>query len=261
MSDIRIGLIEFVNSYPFRLIDPPLGTRLILCTPREMRRQMEAGQLDVTLLPTGAMIAAHAYRPIGAYSIGTTGRVLSLNLFSRRPMREIVGEKRPTFLTVASVTTARLVQLLCKLEFGEFPNLTAERDRADAVLLIGDEAMDDAQSEARYPCHRDVSQWWFEQTGLPFVFARWVATEAVPNDAIDRLCGWLAACVTVSMTRRGREMLVEYAESFGWPTMRTELYFDLLQLQLSEEHLKGIEEFTRLAHLYGTASARDENGC
>jgi len=47
--------------------------------------------------------------------------------------------------------------------------------QADAVLVIGDRAMHPDSYRPAFQSDWDLGQAWFEETGLPFVFAMWVA--------------------------------------------------------------------------------------
>jgi chorismate dehydratase len=58
---------------------------------------------------------------------------------------------------------------------------------ADAVLLIGDRAMH--SPEESFVEVIDLGQFWYDWTGLPFVFAMWVARREVNTEGVDEaLC-------------------------------------------------------------------------
>jgi chorismate dehydratase len=103
---------------------------------------------------------------------------MSVKLFSRVPAERI----QTLALDEGSRTSAALVRILLMEKYGTSPRLeplpigaTLGDTRADAVLLIGDRAI---QSPAgRFAEVWDLGDEWVRWTGLPFVFAMWVARE------------------------------------------------------------------------------------
>lgn len=76
--------------------------------------------------------------------------------------------------------TAALVQVLLARRYNIRPSLQSfkidaavDSVQADAVLMIGDRAMNIDTSA--YVADWDLGEEWTRETGLPFVFAMWVA--------------------------------------------------------------------------------------
>ena len=105
----------------------------------------------------------------------------SVKLYGRVPLERI----RTLALDEGSRTSAALARILLKERFGLEPELRAAADRrrvvetdaADAVLLIGDrgDAPHRGTVRVRLGPGRGVVRW----TGLPFVFAMWMARPGV----------------------------------------------------------------------------------
>jgi chorismate dehydratase len=94
------------------------------------------------------------------------------------------------FCDPASISGVNLLKVLLA-ERGLKPSFTPLRDRSsaierDAVLLIGDPAID--FQRAPHPHHAiwDLGAAWFDLTRLPFVFAVWALRRGVENAALRR---------------------------------------------------------------------------
>lgn len=247
MKRLRVGNVGFTNAEPYRLVNPTFPVEWVHVDPSELTRRMAAGELDCALLPTGALPAlGDKVRALGPYGIACRGRVLSLRLFSRVPIAQLLDEGRSIYITPRTTTTRRLLAELFAMQFGKRPRLVEHPDDADAALLIGDEAMDMARDEFRWPVSRDMSEWWFELTGLPFVFAQWAVLASVAEEQQILLQAWVEENLRVAETGAGRERCVHAGERRGWSPAMARLYFDRLEYRLGGEHLAGLQRFLTL---------------
>jgi chorismate dehydratase len=115
--------------------------------------------------------------------VAAHGPVLSVKLYSRVPW----GEIATLALDEGSRTSATLARVLLAERHGVFPQLQplpldqrTEESFADAILLIGDRAI--SPPAERFLGTWDLGEEWFEWTGLPFVFAMWVAADENGSD-------------------------------------------------------------------------------
>ncbi len=177
-SGPRIGAVSYLNSKPLIEDLPALlpEAELLLDYPSRLADDLERGRLDVALIPSVEFLRHPDYLAVSDACVATRGPVLSVKLHSRvHP-----GEIRTLALDEGSRTSAALVRTLLAERYGVLPELqplpmTATTDTcpADAILLIGDRAM--------YPTREtfhtvwDLGDEWLRWTGLPFVFALWVA--------------------------------------------------------------------------------------
>lgn len=171
----RVGAVSYLNS-------KPLITGLADCLPLTLdypsclADDLAAGRLDVALVPSIEFFRNPDYRIVSDACVATRGDVLSVKLYSRvHP-----GRIRTLALDEGSRTSSTLVQIILAEKYGVFPEIEplamqhgTEDSDADAILLIGDRAMTP-------PVETFVETWdlgtvWTEWTGLPFVFAMWVA--------------------------------------------------------------------------------------
>jgi chorismate dehydratase len=101
-------------------------------------------------------------------------------IFSKVPIEEI----RSLALDKTSRTSATLARILLKRKLDALPTLTQCTPQSvlndiseDAMMLIGDAAM--VQQSEKPPFSLDLGDEWKRQTGLPFVYAMWVARNDV----------------------------------------------------------------------------------
>ena len=185
---IRVGAVSYLNTkpliYDFERFAP--HAELILDYPSKLADALARGALDVALIPSIEFFQDPTYSIVSNACIGCRGPVLSVKLFSRVPAREI----RSLALDEGSRTSAALTKILLKQRFGIEPTLqplplgsTLAESDADAVLLIGDRAMH--SPPGRFEAVWDLGDEWCRWTGLPFVFAMWVARAGVDLCGVD----------------------------------------------------------------------------
>jgi chorismate dehydratase len=187
-NPIRIGAVSYLNTKPLihdldRLAPQ---ARLVLDLPSRLADLLAAGDLDVALIPVIEYFRAGSYSIVPDVAIAARGPVLSVTLFSRVPWTSV----RRVALDVGSRTSAALTQVLFRRRHGVRPETVplpldgvAEEADADAVLLIGDRAM-----QACLPgfAHAwDLGREWFDWTGLPFVFALWAVRAGADLRGVD----------------------------------------------------------------------------
>jgi chorismate dehydratase len=179
---VRIGAVNDLNTKPLIHDLPRLApaAQLTLDYPSRLAAQLQAGQLDVALIPVIEYFRAGTYRLLPDIAIASHGPVLSVTLFSRRAWPEI----RRVALDEGSRTSGVLAQVLLRRRYRIQPEIVplpldcaADDVDADAVLLIGDRAMQACLPGFRHAF--DLGQEWQEWTGLPFVYAAWAVRPGV----------------------------------------------------------------------------------
>jgi len=189
MTPVRLGAVGYLNARPlvFGLDRSP---RFILRydLPSECARLLQAGHIDVGLIPSIEYLRGHAYRIVPDLAIVSHGPVASVALYSTRPMSDV----RSIIMDTSSRTSVALVRVLCgrlfkiqpAIEFLE-PDLPAMLARGDAALVIGDNAL---LSSPEHVQKIDLGEAWTSMTGLPFVWAFWAGRAgALGGDDIGAL--------------------------------------------------------------------------
>ena len=191
-SRLRVGAVSFLNTKPliYPLLNKEIQTDIALSVdvPSRVAALLSEGELDVGLIPIIEYFRAKPSGPdycvLPDISIASHGSVKSIQLFSRVPIQEI----RRIALDTSSRSSVALLKILLAEKYGVSPAFTtcaptvipstALQNRQyppfEAVLLIGDPALRHLDSTA-YSV--DLGEAWYKLTGLPFVYACWVARE------------------------------------------------------------------------------------
>ncbi|MYC77547.1 menaquinone biosynthesis protein [Candidatus Poribacteria bacterium] len=202
-SRLRVGAVSFLNTKPliYPLLNEEIQTDIALSVdvPSRIAALLSEGELEVGLIPIIEYFRANPsdakYCILPDISIASHGSVKSIQLFSRIPIPEIqrIG------LDTNSRSSITLLKILLAEKYQIFPAFTTCRptvnpktvlqDRQDppfdAILLIGDAALRHLGS-TEY--NLDLGEAWHQLTGLPFVYACWVArTEAQLGDLPELL--------------------------------------------------------------------------
>lgn len=213
---MRVGAVNYLNSKPLvcGLEQHAPDLRLSFDLPSRLADSLAAGRLDVALIPTVEFFRAPGYSIVSDACVACRGPVLSVKLHFRVPPPQV----RRVALDEGSRTSAALTKILLAQLAGVRPTWETlpigcglETTDADAVLLIGDRAITceerGASGEERgarsgvqgAECfdHEleccdvwDLGEVWCRWTGLPFVFAMWIARPEVDAAAV---AGTLAA--------------------------------------------------------------------
>jgi chorismate dehydratase len=266
---LRVGRIPYINCYPvYGAIDRglvPLEARLVDGVPTALNRLMADGALDVSVV--SAVEYAHDPRRfllLPDVSISCDGAVRSVLLFSDRPAEEMAG--RRVVVSRSSMTSVRLLELLfenvwrCRPEFvpgdAELTDVAAFERGAErpARLVIGDAALfltAGAPADARhapapppYAHVYDLGAEWKRWTGLPFVFAVWIAQRATPVAESLRVHAALLDSRDWGV-RHTAELAAQAHAATGVPRAACHEYLEGLDYGLSYEHLAGLTEFFR----------------
>lgn len=184
-SPIRVGAVRYLNAKPlyYRLEELAPGVRLIMDDPSALADRLGRGELDVALIPSVEYLrgAGRGYRIVPGFAIAARGAVRSVKLFARVPFEKIVrlamDEGSRTSQVLARVWLAEAHGVRPKVVEMLPLRASALESTADAVLVIGDRAM--KVPEGPFVEVVDLGAAWVGLTGLPFVFALWVARPGV----------------------------------------------------------------------------------
>lgn len=187
LATVRLGAVSYLNSRPlvYQLAEQLPGSTVKLDYPSRLADALARKELDVALIPSIEFFRGSDYEILSNACVAARGAVMSVKLFCRvHP-----GEIRTVALDEGSRTSATLTRIILAEKYGVHPKAeslslksTTEHSKADAVLLIGDRAMH-VPSEP-FVQVIDLGQVWNEWTGLPFVFAMWVAQKNADTTGI-----------------------------------------------------------------------------
>ena len=182
----RIGAVSYLNTRPLLLGLAQEGFKnridLVKSYPAKIAQELLAGQIDIGLVPVAIIPQLTHPHIISNYVIGTNGAVASVALFSQVPIDEI----KSIYLDYQSRTSVQLLKiLLAQFWKKEVEFLAATEGYIDQIsgttagLIIGDRALDNLN---KFPYMYDLGLAWKQHTGLPFVFAAWVANQPIPAE-------------------------------------------------------------------------------
>lgn len=246
---MKIGKIPYANLFPiFYVLEKEYSSyEFIEGVPSELNRMIRDGLLDVC--PSSSIeyiLRPSHYRLIDGHSVSSKGPVMSILLFSRYPLENLNGKR--ICYSYQSETSVALLRIILKkfyrfkftLEISKEP----EDSDYDAFLLIGDDALKGA-SKSKFQVSwyiYDLGQIWFEQTGLPFVFALWIARKEVQEKALNRFVKDLDSAKEIAL--KNLRDIAKYSNLKKFMSEEEILsYWNLIDYDLKEEHKKGLHLF------------------
>jgi len=243
---LRVGRIPYLNCEPFfhRLE----GVELVDLIPRRLGEAMASGELDAGPLSLMDYARLETRLVPLPYGIGCPTGARSVLLFSDRPLSALTGAR--VGITGETSTSVELLRVLLALRYGVEPGAWVGAEEAcDAVLLIGDQAIQRLTRGPRARHVADLGLEWRDWTGLPFVFARWAVAARVPaperrafESALDAaLDGGMEALPGIAAAHR----------DLGWSPAEVASYLRNFSFRLGPDEEKGAAEFLRLRSQLG----------
>ncbi len=249
----RIGAVSYLNTKPliYGLREHLPASELILDLPSRLADRLAAGELDVALIPSVEFLRGVGLEIVSDACIACRGPVRSVRVLFRKPPSEV----KTLALDEGSRTSAALAQVLLAERFGVRParqqldiNAAIADCRADAILVIGDRAMSLDLSD--YCESWDLGEEWLRETGLPFVFAMWVARRNVLPEISEVL-----QQVRDSGLANLDQIVATEAPKYGLSKVSCEEYFRRhLHFHLGERERAGLNLFSRHVDSLGLIS-------
>ena len=181
VQKIRVSAVSYLNTLPFLygINNSEIKSQLDLSLdmPSDCAKKLLSGEVDLGLVPVAILPQLKEYHIVSDYCIGAVGNVDSVALYSDVPLNEI----KEIYLDYQSKTSVNLVQILAEKYWNISPkwiNAKAGFENkiqgTTAAIIIGDRTFNLPKS---YQYKYDLAEQWLEFTGLPFVFACWVANK------------------------------------------------------------------------------------
>jgi cyclic dehypoxanthinyl futalosine synthase len=247
---LRLTGVSYLNAQPilYGLLQGLCEERMHveLAEPAELGRRLLEDEVDAALAPVAVLANHGGLEIVPGIAIGCDGPVRSVVLVGERPIAEL----EEVLLDASSRTSVVLARLVLKqLRGGSEPRycsrapkqITEEVAGPTGALLIGDAAL---EARGRFAYELDLGQAWKEMTGLPFVFAVWVARPGLlePSDVAalqQSLAEGLAARAEIARSwARGRG---------GDPAAHLSYLSEAIRYPLDERALAGLREFLQRA--------------
>lgn len=251
---LRVGAVSYLNTKPlvYRLGEIAPDIDLSFDLPSRLADQLSSGRLDVALIPSIEYLRNPGYVIVSDACIGCRGPVLSVKLLSRKPMSRISD----LALDEGSRTSAVLARILLQEHFGILPELRIlpigsdpRQCPTDAVLLIGDRAIHAPWGE--FVERWDLGDQWYQWSGLPFVFAAWVARAGACSESLQAALAAARDAGVADLPQIARQ----HARRAGLTESETLHYLrDNLHFFLGPDERRGLQLFSRRAADLGELS-------
>lgn len=260
---LRVGRIPYINCYPvYGAIDAgivKLEAELVTGVPSALNARMARGQLDVSVVSAIEYARdSERYVLLPDLAISCDGPVRSVLLLSKRPAPDLGGAR--VMVSRSSMTSVALLELLfdnvwhAKPEFvpgdAELTDVArfshephdARLVIGDAALVLGSRAAGSGNRAPAYPFVYDLGAEWKRWTGLPFVFAVWVAQRSTSVDRALAVHATLIASRTWGLQHLD-QLAGRAAQLSGVDNGACREYLSGLDYGLSYPHLAGLTNF------------------
>jgi chorismate dehydratase len=210
---VRIGVVDYLNARPLEYgLEQGLGADLVELSydvPARLADRMAEDRLDVGLLPIIELARMPEMQLVPGLGIVTRGAARSVLLVSKVPVEQV----RSVALDRESRTSNALIQVLFARVWRQRPEFRIGRRRlslaladCDAAVRIGDKALFETPPES---CEvYDLGEIWTRSSGLPFVYAAWMARPGVVTRELYR--------VLHESRRRGMRNIDRIAADYTW---------------------------------------------
>jgi len=180
LNNIKISAVAYTNTkafiYGLEHSDIINKIDLSLDIPSECAAKVISGEVDLGLMPVAAIPFVPNANIVADYCIGSDGAVNSVFIFSDVPVAEI----KTLRLDAHSRTSNNLAKVLLKFHWKLGVEFTTDPTvKTDAIVLIGDRTFGKKEDFAFV---YDMGEEWKNFTGLPFMYAAWVANKEISQE-------------------------------------------------------------------------------
>ena len=240
LRKIRVAAVSYLNTKPllYGIKRHPVLEEIELVEdyPARIAQMLIEGKADLGLIPVAATLRMKEWTIASDYGIGCNGPVASVGIFSEVPMEKITT----IYLDYQSRTSVNLAKILLHEYWKKEVHLvdaSGEDFRSrirgtTAGVVIGDRALEQG---TRSPFMYDLGEAWKVHTGMPFVFAAWIANRELPEEFLQKFN---------EANALGLEHIDDVIIENPFPHYDLETYFRKnISYLLTEDKLKGMEVF------------------
>jgi chorismate dehydratase len=248
---LRIGSVSYLNAKPLIYgLEHDDQIELGLEVPSKLLDGLREGRFDVALLPVIDYQRMKGLRILPSGGIGCDGETLTVRIFSKVPVQQIrelaCDTDSHTSVALARIILAERYQL--EPEFVDLSRDTASS--CEARLLIGDKVVCDMPRDFAHEL--DLGAEWKALTGLPFLFAVWMARTDVE---LGNLPQRLEDAKHAGMEHID-EIVQRHGLSRGWPAAVARRYLSHhMKYDVGPKQLQATRLFYELASKHGVINS------
>jgi len=236
---IRVGAVSYLNTKPlvYGFENGAMKEQIILISdyPAKIATMLMNDEIDIGLIPVAVIPQMKEHYIISDYCIGASQAVASVCLFSEVPLNEI----KEILVDYQSRTSAALLKILLQQYWKISPELIDTSNGYQqnikgktAGLVIGDRALEQ-RTHSKYIY--DLAEAWQQMTGLPFVFAAWVANKKLSKNFVESFN---------KATAEGFVHIDEIVISTGFEAYDMDMYYRKnIDYKLDEKKLEALKVF------------------
>jgi chorismate dehydratase len=253
---IRLGVVPYLNALPlYHTLQASTQIEVVRAVPSQLAPRLARGECDVALIPIVEHFRGVGETVISDACIGSSQEVRSVLLFHRVPLQEITS----VAIDTSSRTSVSLLRVVLQDGYGiapafveHSPNFASMLQVHPAALLIGDNALEATpQAQQNGTAILDLGLAWKQITGLPFVYAAWVARRNLePQTQVE------LATLLNHARDEGVQHIAEIARDAAAKTSAAtiESYLrEAIEYSLTPQHRAGMAEFRRRCMAKGLA--------
>ncbi|MFN3814330.1 MAG: menaquinone biosynthesis protein [Aquificaceae bacterium] len=180
---VKVGKVKYLNTMPlfYRWDDPSI--ELIEGHPSELACKLREGEFQAGIVSSVEYIMnRELYEFVPNISVSSKRRVCSVLFLSKVPIESI----RKVYITPHSLSSKYLSFYIFEEVLKVRPDYVKEKDQADCLMLIGDEALTE-KKEGKYAYVYDLGEMWYKKNKLPFVFALFIVRKDAPKGLLPKI--------------------------------------------------------------------------
>lgn len=243
-NKVRISVVSYLNSTPFvkGLVNSPYKDlyQLSIDIPSLCAEKLLNDEVDIGLIPVAMISSIKESYILGKYCIAANGKVASVLIISNDPIENltsiILDNESRTSVMLAKILATKYWKIVPEWVEEKGYNLTNLPSNTGAVI-IGNRALAN-KSGFKY-CY-DLADVWKTYTGLPFVFACWVA-----NKKIDIQFEMKLNQIFEEGLLQREKLIIELKDQFPNVNIR-EYLFENINYDFTENAQMGMNLFLKL---------------
>lgn len=188
MKKIRISAVSYTNTKPFIYGLQHSGILnkidLSLDTPTDCAQKLIDDRVDIGLIPVAAVLNIPSWNIVTNYCIGAVGAVNSVFIFSNCPIEQVKYLQMDPQSRSSNNLAKVLLKNYWKLEpqlIVNAPDYGTLTNSNTAFVQIGDRTFG---KTGQYAYVYDLAEEWQKFTGLPFMFAAWIANKPIAAEFV-----------------------------------------------------------------------------